>query len=94
MTEQIFASQGTLKEYVGDELMAIFGAPIEQSDHAERACAAALAMRDARHALGVGLVSDRPAAPESSDGDQLRPHAGGEPRLAATDSPTASWATR
>jgi adenylate cyclase len=52
MTEQIFANQGTLKEYVADELMAIFGAPIEQSDHATRACAAALAMRDARNALG------------------------------------------
>ena len=52
MTEQIFSSQGTLKEYVGDELMAIFGAPIEQPDHAMRACAAALAMREARTALG------------------------------------------
>lgn len=51
MTEQIFAHQGTLKEYVGDELMAIFGAPVEQPDHAERACAAALAMRERRHAL-------------------------------------------
>lgn len=52
MTEEIFAHQGTLKEYVGDELMAIFGAPVEQPDHAERACAAALAMRERRHALG------------------------------------------
>ena len=51
MTEQIFAYDGMLKEYVGDELMAIFGAPIEQPDHAQRACAAALAMRDHRTAL-------------------------------------------
>ncbi len=51
MTEQIFAYQGMLKEYVGDELMAIFGAPIEQPDHAERACAVALAMRAHRNAL-------------------------------------------
>jgi len=51
MTEQIFAQQGTLKEYVGDELMAIFGAPLEQADHAQRACAAALAMRDRLQAL-------------------------------------------
>ena len=51
MTEQIFDHQGMLKEYVGDELMAIFGAPIEQPDHAVQACAAALAMRDHRKAL-------------------------------------------
>jgi adenylate cyclase len=51
MTEQIFAAGGMLKEYVGDELMAIFGAPIEQPDHAQRACAAALAMREQRNVL-------------------------------------------
>ncbi len=46
MTEQIFAHQGTLIEYVGDELVAAFGAPLHRSDHAQGACAAALAMRD------------------------------------------------
>ncbi len=51
MTEQIFADGGMLKEYVGDELMAIFGTPLEQPDHAERACAAALAMREQRNVL-------------------------------------------
>jgi adenylate cyclase len=51
MTEQIFAFHGTLKEYVADELMAIFGAPLEQPDHAIRACGAALAMREQREAL-------------------------------------------
>lgn len=51
MTAQIFAQQGTLKEYVGDELMAFFGAPFDQPNHAARACAAALAMREQRRAL-------------------------------------------
>jgi adenylate cyclase len=51
MTELVFASRGTIATYVGDELMAIFGAPVEQLDHAKLACAAALAMRDARKVL-------------------------------------------
>ena len=46
MTEQVFAHNGTLKEYVADEMMAIFGAPLERSDHAILACGAALGMRD------------------------------------------------
>jgi adenylate cyclase len=62
MTEQIFAHQGTLKEYVGDELMAIFGAPLEQADHAKRACATALAMRDRLHTLRLDWAEiGRPA---------------------------------
>ena len=51
MTERIYACEGMLKEYVGDELMAIFGAPVEQPDHAVRACRAALELRTAREAL-------------------------------------------
>jgi len=51
MTDQIFAYQGTLKEYVADEVMAIFGAPLNQADHAEKACAAALSMQERLRSL-------------------------------------------
>lgn len=51
MTERVFNHEGMLKEYVGDELMAIFGAPLEQSDHAARACEAALEMRERLRSL-------------------------------------------
>src|SRR5207249_984463 len=44
MTERLFEHQGTLVGYIGDELIALFGAPVEQADQAQRACAAALAM--------------------------------------------------
>jgi adenylate cyclase len=53
MTELVFANHGTIATYVGDELMAIFGAPVEQPNHAKLACAAALAMRDARQVLAA-----------------------------------------
>jgi adenylate cyclase len=52
MTEQVFAFQGTLVEYVGDELFALYGAPVTQEDHARRACGCALAMQAQRAALG------------------------------------------
>ena len=34
--------EGTINQYTGDGIMALFGAPIAHEDHAQRACAAAL----------------------------------------------------
>jgi adenylate cyclase len=41
LTEAILGHGGTLISYLGDGFMAVFGAPIEQEDHADRALAAA-----------------------------------------------------
>ena len=44
MSDEIMAHGGTLVAYMGDGIMAVFGAPIEQADHADRALAAARGM--------------------------------------------------
>jgi adenylate cyclase len=44
MSEAILGHSGTLVSYMGDGIMAVFGAPIEQEDHADRALAASREM--------------------------------------------------
>ncbi len=48
MSDAIMDHGGTLVAYMGDGIMAVFGAPIEQDDHADRALAAARDMLDVR----------------------------------------------
>ena len=75
IVEAVLDHGGTLVSYTGDGIMAVFGAPIEQPDHAERALAAAREMIEVRlprwnqwlrdndlgegFRMGVGLNSGR-----------------------------------
>jgi len=45
VTEAIFRHKGTLDKYIGDAIMAFWGAPIKREDHAFLACYAVLEMR-------------------------------------------------
>jgi class 3 adenylate cyclase/tetratricopeptide (TPR) repeat protein len=47
MTEAVEAYGGTVSQLLGDGLLALFGAPVAQEDHALRACLAAQAMQSA-----------------------------------------------
>jgi len=42
LTGGVHRYEGTINQYTGDGIMALFGAPIAHEDHAQRACAAAL----------------------------------------------------
>ncbi len=44
LSQCVIRTDGVLVDYVGDELMAMWGAPVEHSDHAVRACRAAVEM--------------------------------------------------
>jgi adenylate cyclase len=76
MNTAILAEAGTVMQYVGDAVMAVFGAPFAQEDHADRALAAACAMHERQYTvneqwrgeslpefgLGIGLSTGDVAA--------------------------------
>ena len=51
--------EGTVNQYTGDGVMALFGAPLAHEDHAERACHAALALRESLARYAEELKRER-----------------------------------
>jgi adenylate cyclase len=45
MSDVVLAEKGTIDKYIGDAIVAFFGAPMELSDHALRACVSAITMK-------------------------------------------------
>ena len=61
LSDGVHRFEGNVNQFTGDGIMALFGAPIAHEDHAQRACYAALWLRDPLHRyaeelrLGRGL---------------------------------------
>ncbi|RME63696.1 MAG: adenylate/guanylate cyclase domain-containing protein [Nitrospirae bacterium] len=58
MVEVIMKYDGTLDKFVGDEIMAFWGAPVEQPDHPERAVRCAIEMIERLRALHESWSSE------------------------------------
>ncbi len=57
LTDAVVAHGGLVNDFIGDGLLVLFGAPMHQPDHADRAVAAALAMDQAAQGFNAGLAA-------------------------------------
>ena len=56
MSDIIIDEHGTVDKYEGDAIVALVGAPVEMTDHASRACAAAIKMKKAEAVMNDEIV--------------------------------------
>jgi class 3 adenylate cyclase len=59
LADGVHRFEGTVNQYTGDGIMALFGAPIAHEDHAQRACYAALHLRDELRRFAQELRRER-----------------------------------
>ncbi|MCL2192459.1 MAG: adenylate/guanylate cyclase domain-containing protein [Treponema sp.] len=59
MSDVVLAEKGTIDKYIGDAIVAFFGAPVEMSDHALRACLSAITMRRIERELNKAILAEK-----------------------------------
>jgi len=57
LTDVVVENGGLVNDFIGDGMLVLFGAPMHQADHAERAVAAALAMDVAAQRFNAGVAA-------------------------------------
>ncbi len=58
LMDEIHRYEGTIIQFTGDGVMALFGAPIAHEDHARRACHAALAIQETMKLFGAEVAAE------------------------------------
>ena len=58
MSNVLLEQKGTIDKYEGDAIIAFFGAPLEMKDHAMRACASAIAMKQIERELNTMIMAE------------------------------------
>ena len=58
MSNIIMENKGTVDKYEGDAIIAFFGAPLHQKDHADLACRSAIAMKKAETAINKEVMEE------------------------------------
>jgi adenylate cyclase len=64
MTDILMEHGGTLDKYIGDAIVAVFGAPLHLPDHADKACLTAIGMQKKLEALRAKWKSEGDKWPE------------------------------
>jgi class 3 adenylate cyclase len=58
LMDEIHKYEGTINQFTGDGIMALFGAPVALEDHAQGACYASLAIQNVIHEYGEKIKQD------------------------------------
>ena len=58
LMDEIHKYEGTINQFTGDGVMALFGAPVAHEDHAQRACQAALSIQKTIQDYGIAVHKD------------------------------------